>query len=77
MEKSGSLFLSQLFASTDERVHVAMAALEEHVRSRIPQKNLHYLVNMLMGAQHKVSSQGLLVSTDIKHLEDREHFEFN
>lgn len=79
MEKSGSLFLSQLLASANERVHVAMAPLEEHVRSRIPQKNLHYLVNVLMGAQHEVSSQGLLVSTDIKHLEEREreHFEFN
>ncbi len=77
MEKSGSLFLLQLLASANERVHVTMASFEEYVRPRIPQKNLHYLVNILMDAQHKVSSQGLLVSTDIKHLEERGHFEFN
>lgn len=71
-EKSGSLVLAQLLAGAYERVHVPMAPLEEHVRPRLAQKDLHYLVNVLMGAQHEVCRQGLLISTDIKNLEKQE-----
>lgn len=72
MEKSGSLVLAQLLAGADERVHVPMAPLEEHVRPRLAQKNLHYLVDVLMGAQHEVRGQGLLIPSDVENLQKRE-----
>lgn len=56
IEESGSLFLPQLLARADERVHVAMAPLEEHVRPRVPKEDLHYLVDVLMSTQDKVGS---------------------
>lgn len=56
IEESGSLFLSQLLASADKRVHVSMAPLEEHVRPRVSKQNLHYLVDVLMSTQYKVGS---------------------
>lgn len=56
IEESGSLLLSQLLASADEGVHVPMAPLEEDVRPGVPQENFHYLVDVLVGTQHKVGS---------------------
>lgn len=56
IEESGSLFLPQLLASADKRVHVSMAPLEEHVSPRVSKEDLYYLVDVLMSTQYKVGS---------------------
>lgn len=56
IEKSGSLLFSQLFASADKSVHVTVTPLEEHIRLCVPEKDLHYLVDVLVGSQNKVGS---------------------
>lgn len=57
IEEPGSFVLSQLLAGADERVHVAIASLEEHVGPRLPEQNLQDLVNVLVLAQGKVGRQ--------------------
>lgn len=57
IEESGSFVLPQLLASADKRVHVAIASLEEHISSGLPEQYLQDLVNMLVLAQGKVGGQ--------------------
>lgn len=57
IEESGSFVLPQLLAGADERVHVAIASLKEHIGSSLPEQDLQDLVNMLVLAQGKVGRQ--------------------
>lgn len=57
IEESGSFVLPQLLAGADERVHVSIAPLKEHVCSSIPEQDLQDLVNVLVLAQGKVGRQ--------------------
>lgn len=57
IEESGSFVLSQLLAGADKGVHVAIASLEEHVGSRLPEQDLQDLVDVLVPAQGKVGRQ--------------------
>lgn len=57
IEESGSFVLPQLLAGADERVHVSIAPLEEHVCSSVPEQDLQDLVNVLVLAQGKVGRQ--------------------
>lgn len=68
IEEPGSFVLSQLLAGADKRVHVAIASLKEHVRSRLPEQDFQDLVDVLVLAQGKVGRQRLLVSADVKNL---------
>lgn len=69
MEQSGGLLLPQLLAGADERVHVAIAPLEEHVGSRLPEQDLQDVVDVPMRAQAKVGRQRLLVAANVKYLQ--------
>lgn len=69
IEQSGSFVLPQLLAGADERVHVAIASLEEHIGSSLPEQDLQDLVNVLVLAQSKVGRQRLLVSANVKNLQ--------
>lgn len=57
MEEPGSLVLPQLLAGADERVHVSIAPLKEHVGSSLPEQDLQDLVNVLVLAQGEVGRQ--------------------
>ena len=72
IEESGSLVLSQLLASADKGVHVAIAPFKEHVGSRLPEQNLHDLVDVLMLAQGEVGRQRLLVPANVKNLQSQD-----
>lgn len=69
IEEPGCFILSQLLASADKGVHVAIASFKEHVGSRLPKQNLNNLVNMVMLAQGKVGRQWVLVSANVKDLQ--------
>lgn len=69
IEESGSFVLPQLLAGADERVHVPIAPLEEHIRSSVPEQDFQDLVDVLVLAQGEVGRQGLLVAADVKHLQ--------
>lgn len=68
IEESGSFVLPQLLAGADERVHVSIASLKEHIGSSFPKQDLQDLVNMLVLAQGKVGRQWLLVPANVKDL---------
>lgn len=78
IEESGSFVLPQLLAGADEGVHVAIAALKEHVGSGLPEQDLQDLVDVLVLAEGKVGRQRLLVSANFKDLqtEHREAYRF-
>lgn len=57
IEEPGSLVLPQLLAGADERVHVSIAPLKEHVGSSLPEQDLQDLVNVLVLAQGEVGRQ--------------------
>lgn len=56
-EEPGGLVLPQLLAGADERVHVAVAPVEEHVGPRLSEQDLQDLVDVLMLAQGEVGRQ--------------------
>lgn len=70
-EEPGSFVLSQLLAGADERVHVAVAPVEEHVGSRLSEQDLQDLVDVLMLAQGEVGRQWLLVPADVENLQKK------
>lgn len=57
IEESGSFILPQLLAGADERVHVPIASLKEHICSSLTEQDFQDLVNMLVLAQGKVGRQ--------------------
>lgn len=57
VEEPRGFVLAQLLAGADERVHVAIAPVEEHVGPRLSEQDLQDLVDVLMLAQGEVGRQ--------------------